>query len=78
MNILVLYEPRSIVLRGSGPDPYALIFQHATREENSGDRCVVEFVPWRDVPDREEYQLLNSVAVYGTLGLIDIGEGRPQ
>jgi hypothetical protein len=75
MNILIQHEPRSIALRGAGPDPFALIFRHASKEEASGDRCVVEFIPWRDVHERSRYKLLNSVEVYGSLGLIDIEEG---
>ena len=75
MNILIQHDPRAIALRGAGTDPYALIFRHASREEGSSDRCVVEFIPWRDVSQRNEYKLLNSIEVYGSLGLIDIEKG---
>lgn len=75
MNILIQHDPRSIAIRGAGPDPFALIFRHASRSEDSGDRCVVEFLPWKDVQQRTGYKLLNSVEVYGSLGLIDIEEG---
>jgi hypothetical protein len=75
MNVLIQHDPRSIALRGAGQDPYALIFRHASREEDSSNRCVVEFLPWKDVSERSEYKLLNSVEVYGSLGLIDIEEG---
>jgi hypothetical protein len=75
MNVLIQHDPRSIALRGAGQDPYVLIFRHASREEDSSNRCVVEFLPWRDVSERSEYKLLNSVEVYGSLGLIDIEEG---
>jgi hypothetical protein len=75
MNILIQHEPRSIALRGAGTNPLALVFRHASRAEDSGDRCVVEFLPWKDVRERGEYQLLNSIEVYGCLGLIDIDEG---
>lgn len=74
MNILIQHDPRAIALRGTGTNPYALIFRHASREEGSG-RCVVEFIPWRDVSQRNEYKLLTSVEVYGSLGLIDIEQG---
>lgn len=76
MNILIQHDPRSIALRGAGADPYALIFRHASREEDSSKRCVVEFLPWKDVHERSEYKLLNSIEVYGSLGLIDIEEGN--
>jgi hypothetical protein len=75
MNILIQHDPRSIALRGAGSNPYALIFRHTSREEGSGNRCVVEFLPWKDVSERNEYKLLNSIEVYGSLGLIDIEEG---
>lgn len=75
MNILIQHDPRSIALRGAGPNPYALIFRHASREEQGGDRCVVEFLPWKDISERGSYRLLNSIEVYGSLGLIDIDEG---
>lgn len=75
MNILIQHDPRSIALRSAGPDPFALIFRHTSRSEDSGDRCVVEFLPWKDVNQRAGYKLLNSVEVYGSLGLIDIEEG---
>src|SRR5437762_12726221 len=75
MNILIQHDPRSIALRGAGTNPYALIFRHASREEDSSNRCVVEFLPWKDISDRSGYKLLNSVEVYGSLGLIDIEEG---
>jgi len=79
MNVLIQHDPRSIALRGAGPDPYALIFRHASREEGSGNRCVVEFLPWKDVSERSEYKLLSAIEVYGSLGLIDIEEGNlPQ
>jgi len=75
MNILIQHDPRSIAIRGAGPDPFALIFRHAARSEDSGDRCVVEFLPWKEMQQRAGYKLLNSVEVYGSLGLIDIEEG---
>lgn len=75
MNILIQYEPRSIALRATGPNPHALIFRHAPREEDKSNRCVVEFLPWKDVDERGGYKLLNSVEVYGSLGLIDIEDG---
>jgi hypothetical protein len=75
MNILIQHEPRSIALRGAGNNPLTLVFRHASRAENSGDRCVVEFLPWKDLSERGEYKLLNSIEVYGSLGLIDIDEG---
>ena len=74
MNILIQYAPRSIALRSAGTDPFALIFRHTSREEG-GNPCVVEFLPWKDVQARGEYQLLNSIEVHGCLGLIDIDEG---
>ena len=76
MNILIQHDPRSIALRGAGTNPYALIFRHASKEENSSNRCVVEFLPWKDVSERSSYKLLSSVEVYGSLGLIDIEDGR--
>ena len=75
MNILIQHEPRSIAIRASGTNPYALIFRDAPVEEDTGNRCVVEFLPWKDVHERGEYKLLNSVEVYGCLGLIDIDKG---
>ena len=78
MNILIQHEPRSIALRGAGTNPFALVFRHASRQEDTGDRCVVEFLPWKDVGERAEYKLLNSVEVYGSLGLIDIAEGTEE
>jgi hypothetical protein len=75
MNLLVQHDPRSIALRAAGTNPFALIFRHASREEKGGDRCVVEFLPWKDVNGRGEYKLLRSIEVYGCLGLIDIDEG---
>lgn len=75
MNILIQHDPRSIALRGAGTNPYALIFRHASREDDRGNRCVVEFLPWKDVNERSGYKLLSSVEVYGSLGLIDIEEG---
>jgi len=75
MNILIQHDPRSIALRGAGVNPFALVFRHASREEDTSDRCVVEFLPWKDVDERGKYKLLNSVEVYGCLGLIDIEEG---
>jgi hypothetical protein len=76
MNILIQHDPRSLALRGAGPNPYALIFRHASREEDSSNRCVVEFLPWKDVNERSAYKLLNSIEVYGSLGLIDVDEGN--
>lgn len=78
MNILIQYEPRSIALRGAGTNPYALIFRHASREEDSGNRCIVEFLPWKDVNERNGYKSLSSVEVYGSLGLIDIEKGMTR
>ena len=75
MNILIQHEPRSIALRGAGTNPSALIFRHTSREEDRSNRCVVEFLPWKDVNERGGYKLLTSVEVYGSLGLIDIEEG---
>ena len=75
MNILIQHDPRSIALRGAGTNPSALIFRHAPRVENSSNRCVVEFLPWKDVNERGGYKLLNSIEVYGSLGLIDVEEG---
>jgi hypothetical protein len=75
MNILIQHEPRSIALRAAGTNPYALIFRHASREENANNRLVVEFLPWKDVCERGSYKLLNSIEVCGSLGLIDIEEG---
>jgi hypothetical protein len=75
MNILIQHDPRSIALRSAGTNPYALIFRHASKEEDKSNRCVVEFLPWKDVNERGGYKLLNSVEVYGSLGLIDIEEG---
>ena len=77
MNILIQHEPRSIALRGAGSNPSALIFRHASRERDSSNRCVVEFLPWKDVNERGGYKLLSSIEVYGSLGLIDIEEGGP-
>lgn len=76
MNILIQHDPRSIALRAAGTNPYVLIFRHASREEGGSNRCVVEFLPWKDVIGRGEYKLLNSVEVYGCLGLIDAEEGK--
>ena len=73
MNVLIQHDPRSVALRAAGPDPYALIFRHASREDSN--RCIVEFLPWKDVKERGEYKLLNTVEVYGSLGLIDIEDG---
>jgi hypothetical protein len=78
MNILIQHEPRSIALRAAGPNPFALIFRHASREEQGGNRSVVEFLPWKDVNDRGSYKLLNSIEVYGSLGLIDIEDGMSR
>jgi hypothetical protein len=78
MNILIQHDPRSIALRSSGTDPYALIFRHASREEDKKNRCVVEFLPWKDVSERGEYKLLTAIEVYGTLGVIDIDHGPPN
>ena len=75
MNIFIQRDPRSIALRAAGTNPYALIFRHALREEDSSNRCVVEFLPWKDVSERGDYKLLSSVEVYGSLGLIDVDEG---
>jgi hypothetical protein len=75
MNILIQHDPRSIALRAAGPDPYTLIFRHASRNENTSNRCVVEFLPWKDVSERSSYKLLNSIEAYGCLGLIDIEQG---
>jgi hypothetical protein len=75
MNILIQHEPRSIALRSAGPDPSVLIFRHASREEQGGNRSVVEFLPWKDVRERASYKLVSSIEVYGSLGLIDIEEG---
>ena len=75
MNILIQDDPRSIALRAAGPNPYALVFRHASREEDSNNRCVVEFLPWKDVSERGGYKLLNCLEVYGSLGLIDIDKG---
>jgi hypothetical protein len=75
MNILVQSEPRSIALRGSGTNPFTLIFRHASKDEGSSNKCVVEFLPWKDVNGRGEYKPLTSTEVYGSLGLIDIDEG---
>jgi hypothetical protein len=76
MNILIQHDPRSLALRGAGRDPYALIFRHASRKEDSNNRCVVEFLPWKDVSERGAYKLVNSIQAYGSLGLIDIDEGK--
>jgi len=75
MNILVQHDPRSIALRGAGQNPHALVFRHAARDEASSPRCVVEFLPWKDVSERSAYTLLNAVDVFGCLGLIDVDEG---
>jgi len=75
MNILIQHDPRSIALRSSGANPYALIFRHSSRAEDKKNRCVVEFLPWKDVSERGEYKLLQSVEVYGSLGLVDIDHG---
>jgi len=75
MNILIQLDPRSIALRSSGANPYALIFRHASRVEDNKNRCVVEFLPWKDVRERGEYRLIQSVEVYGSLGVIDIDHG---
>ena len=75
MNILIQHDPRSIALRGAGTNPYALIFRYGSGEEVRSSRCVVEFLRWKDVNERGGYKLLNSIEVYGSLGLIDIEEG---
>jgi hypothetical protein len=75
MNILIQHDPRSIALRSAGTDPHALIFRHASREEDKKNRCVVEFLPWKDVSERGEYKLLTSIEVHGSLGVIDIDHG---
>jgi len=75
MNIFVQREPRSIALRSTGTNPFALIFRHAAREETTVSRCVVEFLPWNDISDRGDYKLLNQIEAFGCLGLIDVDEG---